>query len=283
MGKSLIQQARGRGGPAYIVRRKAYRYRISYPHLYVEGKAIVGRLLNSPAHSSPLAEIVVEIDNNIVYDESAEKRDKKIVKMNAIKIKQLSEEKSSEGEKSDIKVKRQKIKFIVPAAEGIVEGQQINMGFRHENKKIEIGDILKLKDIPQGTKIFNVEAVPGKGGKFLRSAGSSGIVMNKEKGKVEILIKRRKLIFHENARAIVGSASGDGRKLKPIVKAGKKYWMMKAIGRKWHRTSAVKMNAVDHPFGGGRGKRIKSKIAKRNAPAGAKVGHLRPRRTGRRK
>ena len=59
--------------------------------------------------------------------------------------------------------------------------------------------------------------------------------------------------------------------------------MMKAIGRKWHRTSAVKMNAVDHPFGGGRGKRIKSKIAKRNAPAGAKVGHLRPRRTGRKK
>jgi ribosomal protein L2 len=43
------------------------------------------------------------------------------------------------------------------------------------------------------------------------------------------------------------------------------------------------MNAIDHPFGCGRGKNPKSKIAKRNAPAGAKVGHLRPRRTGRKK
>ena len=45
----------------------------------------------------------------------------------------------------------------------------------------------------------------------------------------------------------------------------------------------IKTNAIDHPFGSGRGKRIKSKIAKRNAPAGAKVGLIRPRRTGRKK
>ena len=172
--------------------------------------------------------------------------------------------------------------FIVPAANGIYEGQEIYIGKRPD-KKIESGDIIELKDVPQGTKVFNIELFPGSGGKFLRSAGNSGIAMNKEKGIVEVLVKRRQLKLHENARAIIGVVSGDGRKLKPIVKAGKRYYMMKAIGRKWHRTSAVKMNAVDHPFGGGRGKRIKSKIAKRNAPAGAKVGHLRPRRTGRKK
>jgi ribosomal protein L2 len=43
------------------------------------------------------------------------------------------------------------------------------------------------------------------------------------------------------------------------------------------------MNVIDHPFGSGRGKRIKSKIAKRGAPPGRKVGLIRPRRTGRRK
>ena len=59
--------------------------------------------------------------------------------------------------------------------------------------------------------------------------------------------------------------------------------MMKARNKLWPRTSAVKMNVVDHPFGSGRGKRIKSKIAKRNAPPGRKVGLLRPRRTGRKK
>jgi len=42
------------------------------------------------------------------------------------------------------------------------------------------------------------------------------------------------------------------------------------------------MNVIDHPFGSGRGKRIKSKIAKRNAPPGRRVGLLRPRRTGKR-
>ena len=58
---------------------------------------------------------------------------------------------------------------------------------------------------------------------------------------------------------------------------------MFAKGRKWHRTSAVKVNAIDHPFGSGRGKRIKSKIAKRNSPPGKKVGHIRPKQTGKRK
>ena len=67
------------------------------------------------------------------------------------------------------------------------------------------------------------------------------------------------------------------------MKAGRRFYAMKAKGRKWHTTSAVKVNAIDHPFGGGRGKRIKSKIAKRNAPPGKKVGHLRPRKTGRKK
>ena len=63
--------------------------------------------------------------------------------------------------------------------------------------------------------------------------------------------------------------------------------MKKAKGKLWPRTSAVAMNVIDHPFGSGRGKNVshgsKGKIAKRNAPPGAKVGSIRPRRSGRRK
>jgi len=51
----------------------------------------------------------------------------------------------------------------------------------------------------------------------------------------------------------------------------------------WPRTSAIKFNAVDHPFGSGRGKRPKSKIAQRFSSPGQKVGLVRPRRTGRKK
>ena len=61
------------------------------------------------------------------------------------------------------------------------------------------------------------------------------------------------------------------------------YHIKKSKNKLYPRTSAVKMNVIDHPFGSGRGKRIKSKIAKRNAPPGAKVGLVRPRRTGKQK
>lgn len=236
MGKTLIQQARGKGSLTYRVRRRAFRYLINYPPLSHQGPAVITQLINSPAHTAPLAEIKI-----------------------------------------------QESTFIVPAADGLYEKQEIFVGKRPENRKSERGDIIALRDIPQGTKVFNVEKVPGRGGVFLRTAGSSGIVMNKVNGRVELIIKRRVINIHEDSRAIIGVAAGDGRILKPLVKAGKNFHRMNAIGRKWHRTSAVKMNAVDHPFGGGRGKRIKSKIAKRNAPAGAKVGHIRPRRTGRKK
>ncbi|HOC96830.1 MAG TPA: 50S ribosomal protein L2, partial [Candidatus Pacearchaeota archaeon] len=81
----------------------------------------------------------------------------------------------------------------------------------------------------------------------------------------------------------IGKIAGHGRLEKPIVKAGKNYYIKKARNKLWPRTSAVKMNAIDHPLGSGRGKNIKSKIAKRNAPAGRKVGLIRPRRTGKKK
>ena len=89
--------------------------------------------------------------------------------------------------------------------------------------------------------------------------------------------------FNSKCRAIIGRIAGHGRLEKPIVKAGKMHYIKKAKNKLWPRTSAVKVNAIDHPFGSGRGKNIKSKIAKRNAPAGRRVGLIRPRRTGKQK
>jgi len=94
---------------------------------------------------------------------------------------------------------------------------------------------------------------------------------------------KKEIMFDEKCRATIGTIAGQGRLDKPIVKAGKMWHMMKARNKLWPRTSAVKMNIIDHPFGSGRGKRIKAKIAKLNAPPGANVGLIRPRQTGRRK
>ena len=57
---------------------------------------------------------------------------------------------------------------------------------------------------------------------------------------------------------------------------------MHARGKLYPRTSGVAMNAVDHPFGSGRGRHIgKAKTPPRGAPAGRNVGSIRARRTGR--
>jgi len=234
MGKRIIQRARGHGSLTYRVKRQAFRYRLQYPN-QIEGDGEVMKLMNSSAHSAPLA-----------------------------------------------KIKYNKGIFYIPAFNGMIEGQKINFGKREENKK---GDILKLRDIPVKTQIYSIEARPGDGGIFVKTAGTKATISKIIGEEVYVIMPSKKeKRFHPDCRAVIGIIAGSGRLGKPIIKAGKQHHIKKAKGgRMWPRTSAVKVNAVDHPFGSGRGKRIKSKIAKRNAPPGAKVGTLRPRRTGRKK
>lgn len=169
--------------------------------------------------------------------------------------------------------------FYNPAFNGMIVGDEISIG--ESNKS---GDIVELGKIQTGTQVYNIENSPGDGGKMVRSAGSSATVVKKVGNNVFVLMPSKKEIkLDARCRATLGVIAGHGRLEKPIIKAGKMWYMMKARNKLWPRTSAVKMNAIDHPFGSGRGKRIKSKIAKRNVPAGAKVGLLRPRRTGRKK
>jgi large subunit ribosomal protein L2 len=170
--------------------------------------------------------------------------------------------------------------FYMPAVKGMFEGQKIEF----ENKKINDGNILKLKDIPVETQVQNIESKPGDGGVFIKSAGGSGSVSRIVGEDVYVLMPSKKeKKFNKNCRASIGVVAGTGRLDKPFIKAGKKHYLKKSKGKLWPRTSAVKVNAVDHPFGSGRGKNVKSKIAKRDAPPGRKVGLLRPRRTGKRK
>lgn len=144
------------------------------------------------------------------------------------------------------------------------------------------GDIATLKDIKNGSWIFNIENSPKDGGKLVRAGGEAAFVTGRFGRNVKVMMPSKKEVeFDEDCRATLGRAAGDGRLEKPILKAGKKFFIMKGRSKLWPRTSAVKMNAVDHPFGSGRGKRIKSKIAKRNSPPGANVGTISPRRTGR--
>jgi large subunit ribosomal protein L2 len=160
----------------------------------------------------------------------------------------------------------------------LYEGQVITFSGKNA------GDVALLGDLKNGVTVFNIESKSKDGGKFVKSGGSFATVMDKKGNEVSLMMPSKKLKkFDVHCRATIGAAAGDGRLDKPILKAGKQFYIKKAKSKLWPRTSAVCMNAIDHPFGSGRGKRIKSKIAKRNASPGKKVGLLRPRQTGRKK
>jgi len=169
--------------------------------------------------------------------------------------------------------------FYMPAFKNMVESQKISF-----DKKIENGNIVKLKYIPVKTLIYNIESKPGDGGVFIKSAGNSAEVSKVVGESVFVLMPSKKeKKFHPNCRAVIGVIAGAGRLDKPVMKAGKQHHIKKSKSKLWPRTSAIKMNAIDHPFGSGRGKNPKSKVAKRNAPPGRRVGLIRPRRTGKKK
>lgn len=171
--------------------------------------------------------------------------------------------------------------FYNPAFNGAIVGEKITI----LGNDVKPGNVLLLKNIPVATQIYNIENNPGDGGKMIRTAGNYATVSKQgDNNKIIIMMPNKKEItISGDCRATIGTIAGDQRLLKPFIGASAMFFKMKARNKLWPRTSAVKMNAVDHPFGSGRGKRIKPKIAKRNAPPGTRVGHIRPRQTGKRK
>jgi large subunit ribosomal protein L2 len=172
--------------------------------------------------------------------------------------------------------------FCLPATLDVKVGDEIKLG---ATKNFKTGDVAYLKDVPVGENITNIELKPNDGGKICRSSGAFAKVVEKVDGKVVIRLpsKKRKEL-HENCRVTLGIIAGGGRTEKPWVKAGKKFHAKKAKNKLYPRTSPVSMNAVDHPFGSGRGSHIgKPMNSPRFAPPGRKAGLLRAKRTGRRK
>ncbi|MCJ7698885.1 hypothetical protein MUO56_01365, partial [Candidatus Bathyarchaeota archaeon] len=82
-------------------------------------------------------------------------------------------------------------------------------------------------------------------------------------------------------RATIGVVSGGGRTDKPFLKAGTKFHLMKARGRKYPRTSGRKMVAAVHPYGSSKRSARKVTTTSHGAPPGQKVGLIAARGTGR--
>ena len=170
---------------------------------------------------------------------------------------------------------------LVLAPEGIKVGDKIQAWV---SAPIEPGNVLPLAEIPEGTLIYNIESKPGDGGKFVRAAGSYGVLVAHDVGKAIVQMPSGELKeFDPSCRATIGVVAGGGRHEKPFLKAGKKHHAMLAKGKPYPRVRGVAMNVVDHPFGGGRGKHAgRPKTVARGAPPGQKVGLIAARRTGKR-
>ncbi|MBD3310428.1 50S ribosomal protein L2 [Candidatus Woesearchaeota archaeon] len=168
------------------------------------------------------------------------------------------------------------------APEGVRVGEDITFGGSTELKP---GNVMALKNIPEGTLIFNIENHPGDGGKFCRSGGAAAKVTARMKNRVIVVLPSKKeKQFMPECRAALGVIAAGGRTEKPFVKAGARFHAMKAKNKLYPKVSGVAQNAVDHPFGGSESHhKGKPTIVPKNAPPGRKVGKLRPRRTGRTK
>ena len=112
------------------------------------------------------------------------------------------------------------------------------------------GNCLPLKRIPLGTAIHNIELKPGKGGKMVRSAGTSAQLLAKEGIYAFVRMPSgevRKILI--DCRCTIGQIGNVEHESRSLGKAGRSRWLGKRSN-----VRGVVMNPVDHPHGGGEGK-----------------------------
>lgn len=132
------------------------------------------------------------------------------------------------------------------APRGLKRGQQVENG---GNAAISVGNCLPLENMPLGTVVHNVELQQGRGGQLARSAGTSAVLVAKEKDYVTLRLPsgEMRLVFRA-CRATVGEVGNEDHMNVSLGKAGRSRW----LGRR-PKVRGVSMNPVDHPHGGGEG------------------------------
>jgi len=135
-------------------------------------------------------------------------------------------------------------KRYVLVPDGLKVGDQIVC---QEEAPLKNGNRMKIKNIPVGTSVYNIELLPNKGGQLIRSAGSSAQVMAQEGGYTHLKLASGEVrMVKENCLASLGQLSNLEQNAVVIGKAGRSRWLGR---RPTVRGSA--MNPCDHPHGGG--------------------------------
>lgn len=147
--------------------------------------------------------------------------------------------------------------FYMIAPKNVKKGDIIKIG---KNAELKTGHKLPLSKIPVGSFIHNISIKPKVNGVLSRSAGTFSQLIEKGSEKCKIKLSSNKIItLPLKCEATLGIVSNENFFLSTIGKAGRSRWLNKRP-----TTRGVAMNPIDHPNGGGEGK----KSGKKKTPWG---------------
>jgi large subunit ribosomal protein L2 len=137
-------------------------------------------------------------------------------------------------------------RYII-APEGLKAKDELISG---PGSDIKLGNAMKLKDMPLGTVIHNIELRPGQGGKLVRSAGGQAQLLARDQSYAHVKLASGEVrLVSVECMATVGQVSNSEHENISIGKAGRSRWLRTRPG-----VRGVVMNPIDHPLGGGEGK-----------------------------
>ncbi len=138
-------------------------------------------------------------------------------------------------------------KRYILAPLGLKVGDTVVSG---EGSPIRVGNALRLRDIPLGTQIHNIELQSGRGGQLVRSAGTSAQLMAKVEDYAHVRMPSGEVrMIHLDCMATLGQVGNVDHENIQIGKAGRNRY----LGKRPTVRGSV-MNPNDHPHGGGEGK-----------------------------
>ena len=138
--------------------------------------------------------------------------------------------------------------FYILAPKKLNIGNIVESGLAPE---LNTGNALPLFKIPEGSFIHNITTTASKKAQLTRSAGTFAILKEKTNNYAKVILssKKEKLIPLRNY-ATLGILANESYFLTRIGKAGRSRWLNKRP-----KVRGVAMNPVDHPHGGGEGKK----------------------------
>lgn len=141
----------------------------------------------------------------------------------------------------------QGVHSYILAPDGVKVGDTLVSG---DVVDVRVGNAMKLKNIPVGSVIHNIEMKIGKGGQMARSAGASVQLMGHDGDYALLRLPSGEVRkVHVECRATLGVVSNGDHKNRSLAKAGRNRW------KGWRpHVRGVAMNPVDHPMGGGEGR-----------------------------